>query len=145
MHERGSAALVAISQHNALLPVFEWSPIWLLQGRVADCRKLPLFQLTDNPTGNNCGYICSSIQDQNTRSYSPCGKLCFWTNCHLYFCTVKIFSLANANAIIVEHGKQKTYVASMKRAAISIFERSWPKQPVHMVHPCIQASALFLP
>ena len=58
---------------------------------------------------------------------------------------LKIFALANANAGIVEHGKQKAYVTTMKQAAVSVLELSLPKQPVRVVCPRIQAGTLFLP
>ena len=61
------------------------------------------------------------------------------------FLPSKIFALANANASIVEHGKQKAYVTTMKQAAVSVLECSLPKQPVRVVCPRIQASTLFLP
>ena len=61
------------------------------------------------------------------------------------FLPLKIFSLANANPGIIEHSKQKAYITTMKQAAVSVLERSLPKQPVHVICPCIQTGTLFLP
>ena len=145
MYERGSVVLAPTSQHNALPTTIGQCTFWTVQGRVTQSRKLSLVQRQTTPHETTIAMYAAAYKAES-QAFTPWVVSRAFEQTGIFpFLPSKIFALANANASIVEHGKQKAYVTTMKRAAVSVLERSLPKQPVRVVCPRIQAGTLFLP